>query len=117
MSPYSRGGAWLADYLAELATFPAAATMTRSIRRRSSLHGREGGRERRRAFTFPSCAGEGGAKRRMGCGPLHEPQSVWTNVAANVSRIRAFRTLCWPHLPRFLEHEFMSRAAPHECAR
>ncbi len=71
-----------------------------------------------RAFSFPSPAGEGGAKRRMGYGPLHEPQSACTNVTANLSSTRP----CFPHpswrcLPRFAEGEFMSGAAPHECAR
>ena len=43
--------------------------------------------------SLPQLAGEGGAKRRMGCGPLVRPKSACTNVTANLRRtIPAFRT-------------------------
>ena len=64
-------------------------------------------------------AGEGGAKRRMGCGPLlrrrvglHERRRE-----PFIDAVPVFRTPVGAHLPRFAEGEFMSRATPHECAR
>src|SRR5271165_3920165 len=55
---------------------------------------------------LPQLAGEGGAKRRMGCGPLLRPKSDCTTVTANLHRsIAAFRTpsAATRHLPRFAE--------------
>ena len=42
---------------------------------------------------LPQLAGEGGAKRRMGCGPPHESQSDCTNADASLSPTRP----CFPH--------------------
>ena len=58
------------------------------------------------ALSFPSFAGEGGAERRMGYGPLLRPKSDCTNGAANLRRNRpAFRTPSGAarHLPRLAE--------------
>ena len=56
--------------------------------------------------SLPQLAGEGGAKRRMGCGPLLRRKSDCTTVTANLHRsIPAFHTPSGPpgHLPRFAE--------------
>ncbi len=56
--------------------------------------------------SLPQLAGEGGAKRRMGCGPLLRAKSDCTTVTANLHRsIAAFRTpsAATRHLPRFAE--------------
>jgi hypothetical protein len=43
--------------------------------------------------SLPQLAGEGGAQRRMGCGPLLRRQTACTNVTANLrSKRPAFRT-------------------------
>src|SRR5208282_1825902 len=55
---------------------------------------------------LPQLAGEGGAKRRMGYGPLLRRKSHCTTVIANLRRaIPAFHTPSGPpgHLPRFAE--------------
>ena len=65
--------------------------------------------------SLPQPAGEGGEKRRMGCGPLLRPKSACTNVTANLRSQRpAFHTPPSPSatppglrpgqaLPRFAE--------------
>ena len=90
------------------------------LRPPSPLRG-EGGRD-----PFPSSAGEGGAERRLGCGPLPRRKPDCTTVAANLHRaIPAFHTPSGPiarretgvsrrptgHLPRFAEKEGATRSA------
>ena len=56
----------------------------------------------RRADPFPSFAGEGGAKRRMGCGPLLRAKSDCRSVTAKLSSTDS----CSPHPIRPLRGAF-----------
>ena len=69
---------------------------------------------------LPQLAGEGGAERRMGCGPLLEPKPDCTTGAANLLRaVPAFRTPSGlrPPSPLRGEGETAGRAQLHETHR
>jgi hypothetical protein len=53
----------------------------------------------------------------MGCGPVRKSQFNCTNVTAAFHRRVPPLHIPVGHLQRFLEEEFMSRAALHECVR
>ncbi len=70
------------------------------------------------AISFPSSAGEGGAKRRMGCGPPLRLKSDCATVSANFRRtLPAFRTPSGLQPPsRFAEkgaHDGSAHPRPH----